>query len=90
MRYETGTYENSPEVDDDKESEIELLMKREYENEEVVGDGLSIAVEGVECVRGEWCGDYKSRKVNLCTAGPRSGWEYDLLIHLWWGLCNHL
>ena len=69
---ERDAYENSPEVDDDKESEIELLMKGEYENEKVVGDGLKIAVERVESVRGKRCWNYKSRDVNQPEIRPRS------------------
>ena len=42
------TYENSPEVDDNKKCEIKLPMKWENENEEVVRHRLKVAVKRVE------------------------------------------
>jgi hypothetical protein len=48
-------YQDSPEVNKDKESEIEFSVEGETEDEDVVREGLKIPVDRVECVRGKGC-----------------------------------
>jgi hypothetical protein len=54
-----GTHEDTPSVDKGEETDVELLVKGEDHGEEVVGEGLGVAVDGVEGVRGKRGWDYK-------------------------------
>ena len=44
------TYEDTPEVDKYKETQVEISMEREKEDGEMVGYGLDIAVDEMESV----------------------------------------
>jgi dephospho-CoA kinase len=52
------THEDAPEVHCDKQTEVEHAMKREKEDEQVVRNRLEIAVDRMECMRGERCRDW--------------------------------
>ena len=58
-------------------------MEGEEEDEDVVGEGLDVAVAGVEGVRGEGGGNWGA--VSTSEREVRKG---DALIHLWCGLCS--
>ena len=46
---------DGPKVDRHEKNKIENAMEREYEDEEMIWDGLKIAVDGGESMRCEWC-----------------------------------
>jgi hypothetical protein len=66
------TYKYTPEINCDEQAKIEIAMHREDKHKEVVRDGLRVAVDGVECMRGEGCGDY-----------PFVVRFMDMLVHEW-------
>jgi hypothetical protein len=62
-----GTHKDAPKIDKGEQTEVEGPVQREEEDEEVVRDGLEVAVDGVERVRCERRRD--------CARGEQVLWE---------------
>ena len=53
-KHQSGTYDDGPQVDNDKQTKVDPFVEGQDEGDNVVRHRLSVSVQGVESKRSKW------------------------------------